>query len=221
MSLDRFQRFQYICVKCICSRSIGNNSVEWLLGIQKATQGSSLAYPVQRFMGPQRGDVLGWGLASGRASWWFPAVPAALSHRNPTPGRVYYYPHLPRGSATLSCCHLIIAIGFTELCLGKRKMSLWVCEHMTLHEKEQKAFFWCQRPCPIACWWWDHREVPSLCASVNTSVKWELEEDLEGSFQVDGSITVYWVHSWVLCLKDTKMNKASPFIEGPTASREL
>lgn len=34
--------------------------------------------------------------------------------------------------------------------------------------------------------------------------KWE--DGLEGSFQVDGSISVYSTHSWALCPRDTKMN---------------
>lgn len=59
MGLDKFQRSQHICVKCICSRTIGNNSAEWLSGAQNSTHQSSLAYPLQRFMGPRRGGGLG------------------------------------------------------------------------------------------------------------------------------------------------------------------
>lgn len=79
MSLDKFQRSQYICVKCICSRSIGNNSVEWLSRIQKATHWSSLAYPLQRFMGPQRGGGLGCDLAPGRGFLVVPCSPCSIA----------------------------------------------------------------------------------------------------------------------------------------------
>lgn len=89
----------------------------------------------------RRGEVVWgaiWRLVG--ASWWFPADPAASPYSNPAPGRVYHHPYLPRGRATLSCCHLIITIGFTERCLGKKKTSLWICELPSSLRKSRSDF---------------------------------------------------------------------------------
>lgn len=157
MSWGKFQRSQYICVKCTCSRSIGNNSAEWRSGIQKATHWPSLAHPLQRFMGPQRGGGLGWDLEPGRGFRTVPCSPCSIVPQK----------SCPRQSSTSSM--------FAQRKNKSFSLSLNHCNrpHRAAAWARAERIFLVSEAWPPHQFAVGRRQVPSLWTSVNPCAKWE------------------------------------------------
>lgn len=164
----------------------------------------------------RRGEVVWgaiWHLVG--ASWWFPAAPAVLPYRNPAPGSLPS-PILAQGKSNSFLLSLNHCNRLHKALRGEEKnesLNLWA--HQAAWERAEIIFLvsdsW---PCPQLVV--GYRQVPSLWTSVSPSVKWQLEAHLETPFQVDGS-----GHSRVLCLRDTKLKKASSCIKEPNALWEI
>lgn len=155
MSLNKFQRTQYICVKCICSRSLGNNSVEWLSATQKTHTSAQSGIPSAAIYGAIEGRWSGVSLAPGRGCLVVPGSPC-YCHSCPSssilekicPGQGLtscIFAQRKNNSFLLSLNH---CNRLHRILPGKKKMSLWICEYARQHGKNRECF-WCQEPGPI------------------------------------------------------------------------